>query len=375
MLIGIDLGLTMIRSAWAEGGQATLIESLTGKRALPAAVGIERGELHVGESARNQHLLYPERAATRIRRLLGTSQRIFLEDKSFSAPELIAVLLNQVREDAEERLGKRVTELALAIPTHFAPEQRRAAESAAALAGFHSIKLLLEPLCIAAAYGVTATAATPEASDGPAPRILVCDLGAKHCDAAILGRREADTPGSERAASKAELSILSSGSVGFGCEDGDPRIVSHLLHLYEREYGLSPRGNRKAQARLRMVAEWARCELSRKESISIRVPGLMTIGNSQLDLLGELSREQLDLLIEDDLRKCLEAVELALREARLQPSEVSTVLLSGGGARSPCFQRLLSELLATRPLDTIPPEEAIARGAALLGSEPAAAAT
>src|SRR5262245_10563111 len=186
MLIGVDLGLTNARAAWVDAeGKTVLLETPTGRRAVPAAVGLESsGQLHVGESARNQHILDPDQATMRLRRLLGTGQRVMLADKSFSPQELVAVVLSQIKEFCEQRRGGTVTGLALAVPCDFTASQSQAAIAAARLAGFRTVHLVLEPVAVAAAYGLFAQALTPEQP------ILVCDLGARSCEAAVLRRDE-----------------------------------------------------------------------------------------------------------------------------------------------------------------------------------------
>lgn len=412
--IGIDLGLTRARAAWVdERGQVALLETASGRRSVPAVVGIDaRGNIHVGESARNQHLLYPERTATRVRRLLGTSQRVFLDDKSFSAHELCAIVLGHLRDLVEQRLGHAVGRATIAVPCYFTPAQRQAIRDAAALAGWRVVKLVLEPVAVALAYGVR-----PE-SVPPGRGVLVFDLGGRACEVAILERPEhADAagpaaappppaaappasgpaPASESLAAVAaspapaprppapeppafapELggwSVRASAGSAFGCDDCDVRIIDHLLDHYEREYGLSPRGSRRALARLKLVAEWTRHTLARVESTGVRVPGLMMVGQTPLDLQTELSREQLELLIEDDIKRVVDVVELAVRDARLALPQLHAVLLSGGGAQLPLVGRLVSEALVARPLSGPSPEDAIARGAALFGTSivPAAA--
>jgi molecular chaperone DnaK len=353
--IGVDLGLTYARAAWLQDGIPVLLETLSGQRALPAVVGIDRhGALHVGESARNQHLLWPERTAGRLRRLLGTTQRVFLEDKSFSSHELCAVVLAQLKENAEQRLGHPLTGVVLALPAPFTQVQRHAAADAAALAGFRSVKLVLEPLAIAAAYGLSPQTLAPEQP------ILIYDVGGRGSEVAILQ--------SDGAGAAATWVIRATAGNAIGGELCDQRVAAHLSHLFERENGLSPLTSRKAQARLRLLAEWAKCELSRSESTTVRLPGLVTSVHGPVDLQAELSREQLELLCEDDLKKGLEPIEIALRDARLSASQLHAVLLSGGGALMPLLGRLVSELLVMRPQRGVSPEQAIACGAALLGA-------
>lgn len=353
MLIGVDLGLTNARAAFiGDDGRCELLETLTGRRFIPAAVGLDsNGQLHVGESARNQHILDPDQATMRLRRLLGTGQRVMLADKSFSPQELVAVVLSQMKEYSEQRLGKGVTGLALAVPCDFTASQSQAAIAAARLAGFRTVHLVLEPVAVAAAYGFS-----PRALSADQP-ILICDVGARSCEAAVLVHDDRT----------AGFKVLASAGNSGGSEECDQRLVGHLAHLYEREFGLSPHGSRKAMARLRLAAEWAKRSLSEKESTTVRLPSLLTVGHTPFDLTAELSREQLELLVEDEVRKSLQAVEIVLREARLLPSQLHAVLMSGGGAEMPLFARLLEELVLTRPRNDVRPEEAIARGAAILG--------
>jgi molecular chaperone DnaK len=389
MRIGVDFGLTHLRAAYIDSGQPILIESLTGRRALPAVVGIDKsGRLHVGESAKNQLLLEPDRAVARLRRLLGTGQRVLLGGASFSPQELAAVLLAQLREIAETRCGQPVTGITLAVPCEFTPEQRAAARDAAVLAGFRQIRLVREPEAIVAAYGI----APADVQLGE--QILVCDLGARACEAAVVERegerpppidihrvdlidytQAAESPLAVATPPKpAALKIKSSSAIPIGSEVCDAHIVSHLSHLYEREFGVSPQGSRKALARLRMAAEWVKHTLSERETTTVRLPEILHIGDASLDLEAELSREQLELLVEDELRRSLECVEIVLRKTAHAESRVTAVLLSGGGAEMPLFRRLLSTLLPQeiRPLPAergLSPQTVIACGAALLGQD------
>ena len=389
MRIGVDFGLTNLRAAYIDHGRPILVESVTGRRVLPAVVGIDKsGRLHVGDSAKNQLLLEPDRAVARLRRLLGTSQRVLLGGQSFSPQELAAVLLAQLRELAETRCSQAVTGITLAVPCDFTPEQRAAARDAAVLAGFRQIRLVREPEAIVAAYGIAA--ADVQLGD----QILVCDLGARACEAAIVERegerplpldiervdlidytQAAESPLAVAAPPKpATLKIKSSSAVAIGSEVCDAHIVSHLSHLYEREFGVSPQGSRKALARLRMAAEWVKHTLSERETTTVRLPEILHIGDASLDLEAELSREQLELLVEDELRRSLECVEIVGRKTAHASSRLIAVLISGGGAEMPLFRRLLSAMLPQepRPLPVDPalsPQTVIACGAARLGHD------
>ncbi|HNN94666.1 MAG TPA: Hsp70 family protein [Pseudomonadota bacterium] len=394
MRIGVDFGLTQLRAAYVEDGKPVLLESLTGRRSLPAVVGIDKsGRLHVGDSAKNQLLLEPDRAIARLRRLLGTSQRVLLGGQSFAPQELCAVLLAQLRDIAETRCGQPTTAVHLAVPCEFTPEQRAAARDAALLAGFRQVTLVREPEAVVAAYGIR------PADVELGQQILVCDLGARACEAAVIersGERPApldidrvDLIDYTLAAESPlavppppppppSLVIRKSSTVAVGSDVCDARIIAHLCHLYEREFGVSPQGSRKVMARLRLAAEWVKHALSERDTAHLRLPELLYIGDASLDLEADMSREQLELLVEDELRRSLECIEIVRRQTAHADRTLTTVLLSGGGAEMPLVRRLVSSLLPVAPLDlpaapagspaALSPQTAIACGAALLGA-------
>jgi len=349
--IAIDFGPSAARAAWVEGESSVLLETLTGHRFIPSVVGLDRtGALHVGDSARRQLLLWPERSAGNLRRHLGTSQRLELDRKRFAPTELCAVVLSQLKELAEERLGHPVQAATIAVPCHFAPEQHQAMIDAARLAGFRVTQTVLEPLAIARAYGLQAS----QLPDDKA--VLTCDIGAFHIEVSLLGQ------------SGGRWTVLSTAQCNTGSDLIDERLADHLGRAFQREHGLSVWPHRKTLARLRLAAEWAKCRLSESEHVTVKLPGLITFADAPVDLVADLTTEQLALLVEDDLRKALEVIEIALRAARLRPPQLHAVLLSGGGARLPLWADLVAAHAVLRPMPQGAPEEVIARGAALLSS-------
>lgn len=347
--IGIDFGPSAARAAWVEGDRSVLLETLTGHRFIPSVVGLDRGgALHVGDTARRQLLLWPERSAGNLRRHLGTSQRLELDRKRFAATELCAVVLSQIKDHAEERLGHPVSAATIAVPCHFAPEQHQAMIDAARLAGFRVTQTVLEPLAIARAYELQPDALPDEKA------VLICDIGALHIEVTILGQQSG------------RWTVLSTAQCGVGSELIDERLADHLGRAFQREHGLAVWPHRKTLARLRLAAEWAKCQLAVSEHVTVRLPELITLADAPIDLVADLASEQLALLVEDDLRKALEVIEIALRAARLRPQQLHAVLLSGGGARLPLWADLVAAHTVLRPVLQPAPEEMIARGAALL---------
>ncbi len=351
--IGIDFGPSAARAAWIDGTESVLLETLTGHRFIPTVVGLDRsGALHVGDSARRQLLLWPERSAGNLRRHLGTSQRLELDRKRFSATELCAVVLSQLKDLAEERLGGPVQAATIAVPCHFAPEQHQSMIDSARLAGFRVAQTVLEPLAIARAYGLKPS----ELPDGKA--VLVCDIGGLSGEVTLLG------------AESGRWTVLSTAQCTVGSDLIDERVADHLGRAFQREHGLSVWPHRKTLARLRLAAEWAKCRLSESDVVTVRLPGLLTLADSPVDLVAELTAEQLALLVEDELRRSLDVIEIALRSARLRTTQLHAVLLSGGGARLPLWGDLVASHAVMRPLSQPAPEEMIARGAALLSASP-----
>ena len=347
--IGIDFGPSAARAAWVEGDRSVLLETLTGHRLVPSVVGLDReGALHVGDSARRQLLLWPERSVGNLRRHLGTSQRLELDRKRFSPTELCAVVLSQIKDLAEERLGNPLQAATIAVPCHFAPEQHQSMIDAARLAGFRVVQTVLEPLAIAKAYGIQAS----ELPDDKA--VLICDIGAFHIEVTLLGQQGG------------RFTVLSTAQCNIGSDLIDERLADHLGRAFQREHGLAVWPHRKTLARLRLAAEWAKWRLSESDLVTVRLPGLIAMADAPVDLIAELTREQLSLLVEDELRKALDVIEIALRSARFKASQLHAVLLSGGGARLPLWADLVAAHAVMRPLPHSAPEEMIARGAALL---------
>jgi molecular chaperone DnaK len=348
--LGIDFGPTTARAAWVQDETGVLLSSLVGQKAFPAVVGLDRtGALHVGETARRQLLLHPDRTAHRLRRFLGTSMRLDLDKKRFSARELCAVVLSQLRDFAEERLATPIQAATLAVPCQFAPEQHQDLIAAARMAGFKTAQTVLEPLAIARAYSLFPA----DVPDGKA--VLVCDLGATHLEATVL------TPKDDR------WSVLATAQRETGSELVDERIAEYLGQNLLRQYGLAGFSHQKTHMRLRLAAEWAKCRLSDQETVTVHLPAVQ-IADTTMDLETELGRDQLALLVEDDLRRAFEVIEIALRQARVSKPDLFAVLLSGGPARLPLCAELLTSQTLVRPTPIPAPEEAIAIGAALLGN-------
>ncbi len=310
-------------------------------------MGLDKlGRLHVGETAKNQLIAMPDRTIAAVKRVMGTSQTVRLADRTYTPQEISGLILRKLKDDAERFLGGVVGEAVITVPAYFTDAQRQATKDAGELAGFKVERILNEPTAAALAYGLD--------NLDKEQYVLVYDLGGGTFDVSVLEMFDG------------VLDVkASAGNNRLGGEDFDRRIVEYLMQIFEREHGVSLRGDLKALARLRAASEAAKCELSTKDVSPILLPFLGSSEGSPLALETELSREQLELLIDDLIRSTLEPIDIALRDARLSPAQIHEVILVGGSSRIPLVHRLLSEKFGKEPRRDVNPDEAIALGAAI----------
>src|SRR3954447_16096821 len=346
-VVGIDLGTTNSLVAHMRGERPEIIPNERGKRLTPSIVGLDRnGQLHVGETAKNQIVAMPERTVAEVKRLMGTSQKVRLGDREYTPQEVSGIILKQLKEDAEKYLGHALEEAVITVPAYFTDAQRQATKDAGELAGFKVDRILNEPTAAALAYGLDHL--------DKEQFVLVYDLGGGTFDVSVLEMFEG------------VLDVkASSGNNHLGGGDFDRRIVDYLIKQFERDHGLDLSRDAKAMARLKVAAEQAKMEVSSVSSTTIMLPFLAMKGAEPLNLECEFSREQLELLVEDLIRSTLEPIETALKDARLDKKQISDVVLVGGSSRIPMVQALLTEFFGKEPKRGVNPDEAIALGAAV----------
>jgi molecular chaperone DnaK len=346
-IVGIDLGTTNSLVAHIKGDRPEIIPNDQGKRLTPSVVGLDKqGRLHVGETAKNQLIAMPDRTVSAVKRIMGTSQTVRLGERTYTPQEISGLILKKLKDDAERYLGRPVSEAVITVPAYFTDAQRQATKDAGELAGFKVERILNEPTAAALAYGLD--------NLDKEQYVLVYDLGGGTFDVSVLEMFDG------------VLDVkASAGNNRLGGEDFDRRMVEHLLRVFEREHGLSLQADLKALARLKAAAEQAKCELSTVETTTVLLPFLGSIGGTPLALETEVSREQLELLIEDLIRSTLEPIDIALRDARLDPKQIHEVILVGGSSRIPLVHRMLSDKFGKEPRRGVNPDEAIALGAAI----------
>ncbi|MFY9975447.1 MAG: Hsp70 family protein, partial [Chromatiaceae bacterium] len=344
LIIGIDLGTTNSEVAVVQDGRTRVIE-VDGSRLLPSVVGLaDDGALLVGQAARNQVALYPERTVRSIKRRMGEDIKVPMGPESYTPQEISALILKRLKRAAEQELGQAINKAVITVPAYFSDAQRQATRDAGELAGLEVVRIINEPTAAALAYEV----------DHPQGKtILVYDLGGGTFDVSVV-----------RVARDVTEVLSSHGNNHLGGDDFDARIVDHLIaHLGSQ--GQDPSDNRTAMARLTRAAEAAKIALSDAPFALIQEEYLLEHAGAPVNLSLELSREEYEAMIAPYIGETLEAVHIALKGAGLTVSDLDEVLLVGGATRTPLVQRRLEEELRMQPRSEVDPDLCVANGAAI----------
>jgi molecular chaperone HscC len=340
MIVGIDLGTTnSLVGVWRDG-QAVLIPNALGSVLTPSVVGVtDKGEMIVGQAARDRLVSHPAAAAATFKRYMGTDRKIAVGKKSYRAEELSSFVLRQLKSDAEAFLGHKVTEAIITVPAYFNDAQRKATKAAGQLAGLKVERLLTEPTAAALAYGFT----TGEDEN----IILVIDIGGGTLDVSLLHSFEGIM----------EVRATS-GDIWLGGEDFTQAIVETFM--VEAGKDLPPlEQNLAVHGALRRQAEVAKRRLSESDAAELQV------NHDGRTLSWHLDRERFEKICEPLLARIRLPLERALRDARIAPTDISRVIFAGGAARMPMFRRLISRLMRQLPIQHINPDEVVALGAAV----------
>jgi molecular chaperone DnaK (HSP70) len=344
LIIGIDLGTTNSEVAVVQDGRTRVIE-VDGSRLLPSVVGLgDDGALLVGQAARNQVALYPERTIRSIKRRMGEDVKVPMGPESYTPQEISALILKRLKRAAEQELGQPINKAVITVPAYFSDAQRQATRDAGELAGLEVVRIINEPTAAALAYEV----------DHPQGKtILVYDLGGGTFDVSVV-----------RVARDVTEVLSSHGNNHLGGDDFDARIVDHLIaHLSSQ--GQDPSDNRSAMARLTRAAEAAKIALSDAPYTLIQEEYLLEHAGAPVHLSLELSREDYEAMITPYIGETLEAVHIALKGAGLTVSDLDEVLLVGGATRTPLVQRRLEAELRMQPRSEVDPDLCVANGAAI----------
>jgi molecular chaperone DnaK (HSP70) len=346
IIIGIDLGTTNSEVAVVENGKATIIADGQGRKMLPSFVGLgEAGEVLVGEPARNQYILYPERTIKSIKRHMGEDLHVAMGGQAYTPQEISAIILKQLKAVVEDYLKKSVKKAVITVPAYFSDAQRQATREAGEIAGLEVVRIINEPTAAALAY---------EASHEGRKRILVYDLGGGTFDVSVVSMED----------DVVEV-LASHGNNKLGGDDFDAKIVKHLANHIHEHHGIDIAESRQVMARINRAAEAAKRALSDQPYVRIDEEYLIEKEGAPIHLSLELSRYEYEEMIAEYIDETLEAVHIALSGANLTASDIDEILLVGGSTRTPMVGERLFELFGIEPQRNIDPDLCVAMGAAL----------
>lgn len=370
--IGIDLGTTNCCVAVLEGGAVQIVPNKEGGRTTPSVVGFtDKGERLVGQIAKRQAVTNAANTVYAVKRLIGRKfnspevermrdtspfeivdsqngdARVRVQGRSYSPPELSGIVLQRLKAAAEDFLGEAVTDAIITVPAYFDDTQRQATKDAGKIAGLQVERIINEPTAAALAYG--------HGKSG-IERIAVYDFGGGTFDISILEINEG------------VFEVLStSGNTFLGGEDMDDRIMNWMADEFLADTGIDLRQDRLALQRLKEVAERAKCELSSTTETNINLPFIAADATGPKHFNKSLTRDQFETLVSELVEQTVEPCHIALRDAKLQASDIDKIILVGGQTRSPIVERTVEKIFGKKPSAEINPDEVVAMGAAIQG--------
>ena len=350
-VIGIDLGTTNSCVAVMEGGEPVVIANAEGARTTPSVVAFTRAtsnkasERLVGELAKRQAVTNPDRTIISIKRDMGTDRKITIDGKTYTPPEISAMILQKLKADAESYLGTTVSQAVITVPAYFSDSQRQATKDAGRIAGLEVLRIVNEPTAAALAYGLD------KERD---QKIMVYDLGGGTFDVSIL----------EIGDGVFEV-LATNGNTRLGGDDFDQKIIDYLVAEFKKENGIDLSTDKMAMQRLREAAEKAKKELSGVTSTNIMLPYITADANGPKNMDINLTRAKFDELTADLVEKTMGPTKQAMKDAGLTPEKIDKVLLVGGSTRIPAVQEAVKRYLGKEPFKGINPDECVAIGAAI----------
>ncbi len=369
-IIGIDLGTTNSAMAVMEGGEPTVIPSAEGGRLVPSVVAVNKqGERLVGQLARRQAVMNPENTIFSVKRFMGRKfddpavqralgsvpykvsaapngdLRVHMGGKAYSPPEISAMILQKIKQDAEAYLGEEISQAVITVPAYFNDSQRQATKDAGRIAGLEVMRIINEPTASSLAYGID------KRGD---ETLAVYDLGGGTFDISILD------------VSEGLIEVRSTnGDTFLGGDDFDERIIEWLASEFKKEQGIDLRQDRQALQRLKEAAENAKKELSTTMQAEINLPFITADASGPKHLNMTLSRAKLESLVADLIQRTVEPCKRALADANAKSGDIDEVLLVGGMTRMPAVQEAVRKLFGKEPNKSVNPDEVVSVGAAI----------
>ena len=370
-VLGIDLGTTNSAMAVIEAGEPRVIENAEGARTTPSVVAVnaKSGERYTGMTAKRQAVTNPENTVFSVKRFMG---RRFDEDsvqrdiklvpfkvlkhsngdahvdmagKSYAPPQVAAFVLQKLKQDAEAKLGEKITQAVITVPAYFNDSQRNATKDAGRIAGLEVLRIINEPTAASLAYGLDKKAEET---------IAVFDLGGGTFDITIL--QIGDGVFEVKA---------TNGDTHLGGDDFDQRIIDWIASEFLRDQGIDLKGDRMALQRLREAAERAKVELSTLMETEINLPFITADSSGPKHLVMTLTRATLEQLVDDLVKQTIEPCKKAMSDAEVSASDINEIILVGGMTRMPAVQKVVQELFGKEPHKGVNPDEVVAVGAAI----------
>ncbi|HPC56909.1 MAG TPA: molecular chaperone DnaK [Caldisericia bacterium] len=350
-IIGIDLGTSNSAAAVIIGGKPTIIPAAEGVslggKTVPSYVAFTKdGQLLVGEPARRQMTLNPERTITGIKRKMGTNYRVRIDDKEYTPEQISAFILQKIKKDAEAYLGERVEKAVITVPAYFNDNQRQATKDAGRIAGLEVVRLINEPTAAAFAYGLN--------KSEKELKILVFDFGGGTLDVTIMDFGEG-----------VFQVVSTSGDTQLGGRDMDEALLNYVVDDFRKETGVDLSKDPKALPRLREAVEKAKIELSSVLETEINLPFITVVNNEPKHLVKRITRALLEELVRPIVDKCRGPLQQALEDAKLSPNDIDNIILVGGPTRMPIVQKFIENFFGKPPERGVDPMECVAIGAAI----------
>jgi len=370
-IIGIDLGTTNSVVAVMEGSEPVVIANSEGSRTTPSVVGFTKtGERLVGAAAKRQAITNPQNTVYSIKRFMGrfynevteemklvpykvvrgdnNTARVEIGGRIYSPPEISAMILQKMKQTAEDYLGSKVTDAVITVPAYFNDAQRQATKEAGEIAGLNVRRIINEPTAAALAYGLD--------KKHKDLKVAVFDLGGGTFDISILELGEG------------VFEVKSTnGDTHLGGDNFDQRLVDYIADEFKKQEGVDLRKDPMALQRLREAAEKAKMELSQLMQTEVNLPFITATADGPKHLSMTITRAKFESLVEDLVQRCVPPVEKALRDAGLSPRDIDEVILVGGMTRVPRVQQLVKEIFGKEGHKGVNPDEVVAVGAAIQG--------